>query len=154
MRRFHYRLRAALTRAEHEERICQMELARREAHLQEAREKVERLGATRSDLERRLRWLQCGDVDVGRVTGVGRELDRFGELMLEARDLCAKLQAGVAAERERLVEMARERRKLETHRDGLMVRHRQAALLEEGKQLDDLAMSRFAPPGALDGGTP
>ena len=44
MRRFHYRLRAALTRAEHEERICQMELARREAHLREARERVERLG--------------------------------------------------------------------------------------------------------------
>lgn len=154
MRRFQYRLRAALTRAEHEERICLMELARREAHLREARERMDRLGATRGDLERRLRWLQRGDVEVGRVAGMGREIERFGELMVEARGLCAKLEAGVVAERERLVEMARERKKLETHRDGLIVRHRRAELSEEGKQLDDLAMTRFAGPGAPDGGAP
>jgi flagellar export protein FliJ len=154
MRLFRYRLRAALTRAEHEERICQMELARREAHLREARERVERLGGARTGLQRRLRWLQEGDVEVERVGGLGRELDRLGDLMAGARSLCGKLEEDVAAARGRLVEMARERRKLETHRDGLMARHRRAELSEEGKQLDDLAMTRFAAPGALNGRAP
>lgn len=154
MRRFRYRLRAALTRAEHEEQICQMELARREAHLREARSRAERLGAARTGLQRRLRWLQEGDVEVGRVAALGRELDRLGDLMAEARSLCAELEEEVATARGRLVEMARERRKLETHRDGLMVRHRRAELSEEGKQLDDLAMTRFAAPGALNGRAP
>ncbi len=154
MRRFRYRLRAALTRAEHEEQICQMELARREAHLREARSRAERLGAARTGLQRRLRWLQEGDVEVGRVAALGRELDRLGDMMAEARSLCAELEEEVATARGRLVEMARERRKLETHRDGLMVRHRRAELSEEGKQLDDLAMTRFAKPGALNGRAP
>ena len=154
MRRFRYRLRAALTRAEHEEQICQMELARREAHLREARSRAERLGAARTGLQRRLRWLQEGDVEVGRVAALGWELDRLGDLMAEARSLCAELEEEVATARGRLVEMARERRKLETHRDGLMVRHRRAELSEEGKQLDDLAMTRFTGPGALNGRAP
>jgi len=154
MRRFRYRLRAALTRAEHEERTCQMELLRREDHLRKARRRVESLGAARGGLQWRLRRLQDGEVDLERVVALGREVDRLEDLLAEARRLCGELEEGVSAARGRLVELARERKKLETHRDGLMVRHRQAALLEEGKQLDDLAMSRFAAPGALDGGTP
>lgn len=154
MRRFRYRLGAALTRAAHEERICQMELSRQEEYLRDARARVERFGAARVGLQRRLRCLQEGDVEVERVAALGRELDRLGDMMTEARNLCRGLEKDVAAARERLVEMARDRRKLETHRDGLMVRHRRAELAEEGKQLDDLAMTRFATPGALNGGAP
>ena len=73
--------------------------------------------------------------------------------MTDARSLCAELEEDVAAERGRLAEMARERRKLETHRDGLMAQHRRAELLEEGKQLDDLAMTRFASPGPMNART-
>jgi len=93
-------------------------------------------------------------VDLERVVALGREVDRLGDLLAQARGLCGELEAAAADARQRLLEKARERKKLETHRDGLMVRHRQAELSEEGKQLDDLAMSRFAAPGALDGGTP
>ena len=153
MRQFRYRLRAALRRAEHQEHVCKMELARREVHLREARGWVERLGEARRELHRRLRWLQDGNVKVVRLAGLSRDLDRLGDLMADARSLCAELEEGVAEERSRLTEMARERKKLETHRDGLMAQHRRAEMSAEGKQLDDLAMTRFAAPGPMDART-
>ncbi|HUU54590.1 MAG TPA: hypothetical protein VMY87_06705 [Armatimonadota bacterium] len=154
MRRFRYRLRAALTRAEHEERSCQMELLRREEHLREVRCRVESLEVATAGLQVRLRWLQDGEVDLGRVVALGREVDRLGDLLAEARRLCGELEEAAAAARQQLLEKARERKKLERHRDGLMVRQRQAELLAEGKQLDDLATSRFAAPGVRGGGSP
>jgi len=147
MRAFRYRLGAVLKGAEQMEQVRQVTLARAEEALQEAARRMRAIRAAQEGVQRRLRTLHREEVDVARAHGLVQEVERMGELLEEAGRLKRELEGGVVMARGRLLEAARERRKFESHRDELAVRHRRAEQSHENKQLDDIATQRFSAPG-------
>ncbi len=147
MRAFRYRLGAALKGAEHAEQLKQVALASAEEQLHEAVGRLEAIRRAADLAQTRLRALHKGELEVARVHGVVGEVERLGELLEQAARLKSELEIGVAAARGRLLEAAQERRKFERHREELAVQHRRGELSQESKQLDELAMTRFAASG-------
>ena len=132
MKRFHYRLEALLRRAEHVEQTLQLELARWEQERNTALDHLTELSLLHKSLQRRLRELQHGDINLDRLAAVRFELERCEVLSAHATRRCAELEAQV--------EQARQG--FEKHREGLALVHRNELLAEEAKQLDDLAGRR------------
>jgi len=170
MKAFRYRLSALLTRAEHRERVLQMELATLQEALEHARQQLESLRALQAELHSRVRDLLKGDggscqgmqgqrassrpTESGRkqapalplrqLDAVNQDLDGLGELILRCRLLYSEFERRVAATRDRLVEASRERRMLENHRADLARRHRRSELAAETKHLDELGSAGAA----------
>ena len=152
MKQFHYRLEALLRRAEHVEQSLQLELAQWEQERNRALDHLTELALLHKSLQRRLRELQRGDLDLERLAAVRFELDRCVALSDLATRRCAELEARVERTRQLLLEAARSRQGFEKHRDGLALQHRKEALAEEAKQLDDLASRRLPLVGSRSGG--
>ena len=142
MKRFHYRLEALLRRAEHVEQTLQLELARWEQERNAALDHLTELTLLHKSLQRRLRELQHGDINLDRLAAVRFELERSELLAAHATRRCAELETQVEQARQLLLEAAQARQGFEKHREGLALVHRNELLAEEAKQLDDLAGRR------------
>jgi len=145
MNAFRYRLAALLSRAEHRERMLQIDVARRQEELAEL---DHQLGSTRTvqrELQARVRDAfratrgQHASVDLGPLQTLQQAMDDVEELEAHIMGLRRCVIEQLAEMRQRLLDAARSRRTLEKHRGDLAERHRRAASSAETKQLDELA---------------
>jgi flagellar biosynthesis chaperone FliJ len=154
MRAFRYRLAPALKRAEHLEHRLQMELARQEHELSRAARHLHILDKLRQALTARVRQLRDGEVDLVRLEDMEHELEQVAALLARAERVRGEVESRVQQTRGRLIEAARSRQLLESHRDGQAQHHRRSEQAAENKQLDDLATVGAAAPRAKSRGAP
>jgi len=145
MKAFRYRLAAVLSRAEHSERMVQIELARRQEELAALDHQLSSTRTVQRELQTRVRDAfkatreQHADVDLGPLQTLQQAIDDVEELERHIMGLRRCVVEQIDETRQRLLEAAKSRRMLEKHREELAERHRRAARSTETKQLDELA---------------
>ncbi len=144
MRRFRYRLQAALRRAERAEQTRQMELAEADREARRAASRQAALEARRLELWQRFRARQREEMAADAMGMLGAELAHLERALAAAARGRLEAEGQRETARRRLLEAARERETLERHRQMLLQEHVRAALREEIKQGDELAAARFA----------
>jgi flagellar biosynthesis chaperone FliJ len=148
MKAFQYRLAAVLSRAEHTERMLQIELARRQEDLAELDHQLGAARTVQRELQGRVREAfkvtreQHANVDLCPLQTLQQAMDDVSALETHIVELRRGMLAEIADTRQRLLEAARSRRTLEKHREDLVERHRRAERSAETKQLDELAVTR------------
>jgi len=144
MRAFRYRLSPVLKRAQHLEQSLQVELARLDEALSQATRRGERLRLLHDRLQARLRTLQRGELDLPRLSALGRETEYVEQLVEEAARTREEIGAQLATTRQELLEAVQARQVLEHHRDMLAQRHHREQMAGENRLLDELSTTRFA----------
>ena len=145
MKAFRYRLAAVLSRAEHSERMVQIELARRQEELAALDHQLSSTRTVQRELQTRVRDAfkatrePHADVDLGPLQTLQQAIDDVEELERHIMGLRRCVVEQIDETRQRLLEAAKSRRMLEKHREELAERHRRAARSTETKQLDELA---------------
>jgi len=161
MRAFRYRLAAVLSRAQHTERVLQIELARQQDELDSLDQQLGSVQVLQGELHRRIRESlaaaqgRAENVDLAQLLSLQQAVDEAETLAEHIAWLQQQTAEQIAHTRQRLLEAARSRQVLDNHRRDLAERHRRAELAAETKQLDELATSGSArgdppvePPGS------
>lgn len=144
MRAFRYRLAPMLKRAQHTEQSLQVEVARLDQSLAQARRRWKHLRRRHERLQARLRTLQSGEIDLARLSALGRETESVEHLLDQAAHTREEVEAQLEATRRELLEAVRARQVLEHHRDMLAQRHHREEMAGENRLLDELSTTRFA----------
>ena len=144
MRAFRYRLAPVLKRAQHHEQSLQVELARLDEALSQATRRDRRLRFLHGRLQQRLRTLQRGELDLARLSALGREIESVEQLIEEAARAREEVASQLATTRQKLLEAVQARQVLDHHREMLAQRHHREQMAGENRLLDELATTRFA----------
>ena len=144
MRAFRYRLAPVLKRAQHREQSLQVELARLDEALSQATRRAKRLRRLHSRLQEHLRTLQRGELDLTRLSALGREIESVEQLLEQAARVREEVETQLATTRQKLLEAVQARQVLDHHREMLAQRHHREQMAGENRLLDELSTTRFA----------
>lgn len=151
MRAFRYRYGAVLRRAEQAEQVLQAELAQALASLADAQRRVAAVDRARLAAREHWRSLHSHELDMGRIDALRADLKHLEALLSRAESLRQRAEAQARRVRRLLLDAARRRKLLESHRSRLEAAHRAAEAALEMKTLDDLANARHAAEGRRAG---
>ena len=154
MRKFQFRLRPVLERAQRREQQRQLELAGLQAELIAHEELLRALRDERSVWICSLIECQQRSCDIEELRRRRTHLDRLGETIEEQRAVVVSTRHRVEEAQAAVVAAMRERQMLENLRDRKQDEHTKAAHRLETKLLDDLTTPRFRRPEVARGETP
>jgi flagellar FliJ protein len=154
MRRFTFRLRPVLERAQRREQQRQLELAHLQAELSAQEDLLRALRDERSLWLCQLVEYQQLSIDIEEVRRRRAHLDSLAESVDQQRTAVEAARARVEETQAAVVAAMRERQMLENLRDRQHSEHVQAAHRLETKLLDDLSTPRFGRADAAQGELP
>jgi len=154
VRKFKFRLRPVLERAQRREQQRQLELAHLQSELTANEELLRMLREERSVWLCQLLEYQQQSFDIEEVRRRRAHLDSLAEAINEQQAVVTDLRERVEEARAAVVAAMRERQMLENLRDRKHTEHLRDAHRLETKLLDDLATPRFGRVDVAPGETP
>lgn len=151
MRKFQFRLRPVLERAQRREQQRQLELAHLQSELSSQRNLLRALRDERSLWLCQLLECQQRSFEIEEMRRRRAHLDSLAEAIHEQRSVVTSLHQQVEESQAAVIAAMRERQMLENLRDKQQVEHVRAAHRLETKLLDDLATPRFGRADAARG---
>ncbi len=148
MRKFQFRLQAALDQALRLEEQAALALAELTAQQLREAQTLENLLALSAQLARDLNAQQTGEVDLAEVQAQRHYLEHTWTRLAEQRQLLDDLEQRTALQREHLVQLMQKREVLARLKETQARQHEQEAQAAESQGLDEIGTLSYARQGA------
>lgn len=144
MRKFVFRLQAALDHAQRLEEEAALELAALESKQQAARQELSELLKLCERMSEELKEAQTGSLKMAEVQARRRHLDHSWALVAEQRQLLMELETTISQQRERLVSLLQKRQVLARLRETHALEHHRAVMALELVAQDEVSTIKYS----------